>query len=135
MTTSVTNTGASAATQALDQGSRSSSTVDYQDFLRLLIAQLKNQDPTKPVESTEFVSQMASFSAVEQQIATNARLDNVLLAMNLSQAGSIVGLKLSTPEGVEGVVKEVRVLSSGVKAVLDSGKEVAVGEGVVISRS
>lgn len=48
---------------------------DFESFLTLLTAQLRNQDPLSPLESTEFVAQLASFSAVEQQIVTNDRLE------------------------------------------------------------
>jgi flagellar basal-body rod modification protein FlgD len=51
---------------------------DFQTFLTLLTTQMRNQDPLKPVESTEFVSQLASFSAVEQQIRSNDRLESIL---------------------------------------------------------
>src|SRR5581483_10586188 len=38
--------------------------LDYDAFLRLLIAQMKNQDPTKPTDPSQFVAQLASFSSV-----------------------------------------------------------------------
>ena len=44
-------------------------------FLKLLVAQLKNQDPTKPMDSTEYVSQIATLSQVEQGAKTNQKLD------------------------------------------------------------
>ncbi len=44
------------------------STLDYNSFLKLLTAQMKFQDPTKPTDATQFVSQLASFSSVEQGI-------------------------------------------------------------------
>lgn len=47
---------------------------DFTTFLTLLTTQLKNQDPLKPLDSTEFVAQLASFSAVEQQVKTNDAL-------------------------------------------------------------
>lgn len=51
---------------------------DFDTFLSLLTAQLKNQDPLKPVDSTEFVAQLAEFSAVEQQVQSNASLSDIL---------------------------------------------------------
>ncbi len=54
---------------------------DFETFLSLLTAQMRNQDPLKPLDSTEFVAQLASFSSVEQQIRSNERLDSILEAL------------------------------------------------------
>ncbi len=54
---------------------------DFETFLSLLTAQMRNQDPLKPLDSTEFVAQLASFSTVEQQIRSNDRLDAILDAL------------------------------------------------------
>lgn len=62
---------------------------DFQTFLSLLTAQMRNQDPLKPIESTEFVSQLASFSALEQQVRANDRLDQIFAALS---GGSSTGL-------------------------------------------
>ena len=51
---------------------------DFNTFLKLLTAQMRNQDPLKPMDSTEFVAQLASFSTVEQQIETNHKLTELL---------------------------------------------------------
>lgn len=50
---------------------------DFNTFLTLLTTQLRNQDPLKPMDSTEFVGQLASFSAVEQQVRTNEKLSEI----------------------------------------------------------
>lgn len=50
---------------------------DFETFLALLTTQMRNQDPLKPLDSTEFVAQLAAFSAVEQQIRSNDRLDAI----------------------------------------------------------
>lgn len=55
---------------------------DFETFLTLLTAQMRNQDPLNPVESTEFVSQLASFSSVEQQVRSNDTLDSILAALS-----------------------------------------------------
>ena len=46
-------------------------------FLQLLVAQLQNQDPTQPVDGTTFVTQLAEFSDVEQNLGTRQDLDAV----------------------------------------------------------
>lgn len=64
---------------------------DFQTFLTLLTTQLRHQDPLKPVESTEFVAQLASFSAVEQQVKTNARLEAIQTGLTQTQAQNLSG--------------------------------------------
>jgi flagellar basal-body rod modification protein FlgD len=52
-------------------------TLDQSDFLRLLTAQLQNQDPTKPVDNLEYVQQMAMFSQIAGTTDTNSKLDGI----------------------------------------------------------
>ena len=56
---------------------KSKTTLDQSDFLALMTAQLKNQDPTKPVDNAEYVSQLAQFSAVTGISQTNGAIANV----------------------------------------------------------
>lgn len=129
--TEVTSATSTASTAAV---SNAKSRVDYDSFLRLLVAELKNQDPTEPMDSTEYVAQLATFSNVEQGIQTNAKLDDLISMGYLQQAGSIIGRTLTSPEGdVTGTIEEVRVFDDGIVAVLDNGEQVVVGGGVTIS--
>ncbi len=64
-------------------------TADFNTFLKLLTTQMKSQDPLQPIESTEFVAQLAQFSAVEQQIAGNATLQSILEAVSGAGAGAL----------------------------------------------
>ena len=57
------------------EASRNAAAADFDSFLTLLTAQLENQDPLEPIESTEFVAQLASFSSVEQLIGVNDQLE------------------------------------------------------------
>jgi flagellar basal-body rod modification protein FlgD len=57
------------------------------EFLELLCAQMANQDPTKPVDSTTFVAELAQFSALEQQQNTNDTLTQ-MLELQQSSAGN-----------------------------------------------
>lgn len=107
--------------------------VDYQSFLKLLVAEMKNQDPTSPMESTDYVAQLATFSQVEQSVQINSKLEDILAASALTQAASMVGKVITSADGaVSGVVAEVRVVSDGVIAKLESGEEVPIGPGVTI---
>jgi len=88
-------------TPASAAGSAPSVNADFSVFLTLLTTQLRNQDPLKPVDSTEFVAQLASFSSVEQQTRTNELLESLLAttgtAATLSDAASWIGLEVSAP--------------------------------------
>jgi flagellar basal-body rod modification protein FlgD len=112
----------------------SSVTPDYNAFLKLLIAQLKNQDPTKPIDPTQYISQIASFSNVEQAVQANAKLDALMTSLALAQADGVIGRTVTSADGsVSGEVESVRIVSGGAVAVLTSGNEVLLGAGVVIT--
>ncbi len=112
----------------------SAANVDYQTFLRLLVAEMQNQDPTKPMESTEYVAQLASFSNVEQSVQLNKKIDQMLNVSYISQADSLIGRTITSPDDkVTGTVKEVKIYNDGIVAILDSGEQMVVSGGVKIS--
>jgi flagellar basal-body rod modification protein FlgD len=109
-------------------------TVDYNQFLQLLISELKNQDPTSPMDPTQTVSQLATFSSVEQAVQTNSKLDALLTSSALSQADSVIGKTVTSADGtVSGPVVSVQVASTGLTAFLQNGQSVQLGNGVTIS--
>ena len=111
----------------------SPSTVDYNSFLRLLIAQLKNQDPLNPADSTEYMAQLAQFSSVEQSIQANQKLDTLLTSMSLSQADSLIGRTVtSTSSDAAGVVTAINITSNGSIALLDNGQTLELGAGIIV---
>ncbi|KUM28841.1 flagellar basal body rod modification protein [Mesorhizobium loti] len=113
--------------------STSKTAVDYQSFLKLLIAEMKNQDPTKPMDSTQYVAQLATFSQVEQSVQTNSKLDQIMQSSALSQADALIGRSITSADGkTTGTVASVKLASSGLIAVLQDGTEVPVGAGVSI---
>ncbi|MER9947062.1 flagellar hook assembly protein FlgD [Mesorhizobium sp. M0047] len=127
MTTKIP-TGANQAT-----ASTSKAAVDYQSFLKLLIAEMKNQDPTKPMDSTQYVAQLATFSQVEQSVQSNTKLDQIMQSSALSQADALIGRSITSADGnTTGTVASVRLATSGLIAVLQNGTEVAVGPGVSV---
>ena len=124
----------SAGANTAPVGAAKSNTVDYDAFLQLLVAQMKNQDPTKPMESTEYVAQLASFSNVEQTVQTNEKLDRLLSSSFMSNAGSLIGKNISNADGtIAGRISQVRVVDGVGSAVLASGATLAIDSTVTIS--
>ena len=81
---------ASAATSAAAQTSNSAMTSldgNFNDFLNMLMTQLQNQDPTSPMDSDTFTSELVQFSSVEQQIQTNTSLTSLI---QLTQGSEVI---------------------------------------------
>lgn len=107
--------------------------LNYDSFLKLLVAQMKNQDPTNPMSSSEQIAQLATFSQVEQTIKTNTNLESLLQRTSLSEANSAIGKTVTSADGkTTGVVKEVTLYSDEIVATLDTGKTLVIGPGVKI---
>ena len=98
-TTAAAKTSSTPATSTADVG-----TFDF--FLKLLTTQLKNQDPTEPIDTTQMSAQIAQYSSVEQQIKTNDKLDALInnnKQSQLSTAVSYIGKEVET-EGNTGTL-------------------------------
>ncbi|MDF2810277.1 MAG: flgD [Microvirga sp.] len=122
------------ALQRSDAPKTSAPALGYDNFLKLLLTQMKNQDPTAPMESTEYMAQLATFSQVEQQTKTNSKLDALLSSSALAQANSIIGRTVTSADGtISGQVQSVRIFDDGVVATLANGKELVLGSGIAIS--
>jgi len=96
--------------------------LDKDAFLQLFILSLKNQDPTNAQDPTEFMSQMAMFSMVEQMTNLNAQISKMKLATEMDQGTSMIGhtVKISVPSGVsiEGVVEKITAYNGDIKVYL-----------------
>jgi flagellar basal-body rod modification protein FlgD len=66
-------------------------TSDINTFLKLFTEQLKNQDPSAPLDSNEFTQQIAQYSSVQQQVNTNSNLEKLLAANQQTIASTAVG--------------------------------------------
>lgn len=129
--TTVTGTNSATGTST-SSTSTSSTTLNYNDFLQLMVAQLQNQDPLNPTDTNQFMSQIAEFSNVEQAINANSKLDQLLVNSNISQASTMIGLVITGTDGTHGVVQSVRIDSSGSTAILTDGTPVPITAGVSI---
>lgn len=108
--------------------------LDYNAFLQLLIAQMKNQDPMEPMKSSDYVAQLATFSQVEKSVQMNDRLGALLTSSQLGQAEGLIGRTITSADGsISGVAASARIGSDGVVAVLADGQELTIAAGVTIS--
>lgn len=100
------------------------------DFLKLLITQLKFQDPLNPMEDKEFISQMANFSALEQMTNLNKSFETFLSIVqndSLLKYSELIGKTVEyTKNGqtVESIVKSVRLNDSEIAIELENGDEI-----------
>ncbi|ULL00140.1 flagellar hook assembly protein FlgD [Bradyrhizobium sp. I71] len=137
--TSATDTTGNGSSSNSTNSPTSSNSVDYNTFLQLLIAEMKNQDPTNPMDTSEYMSQFAQLSTVEQAMQTNSKLDALLSSQSLSQANGLIGKTVSftdsTGASFSGKVVSVSINSDGSIATLADGTKVAVGPGLTISQS
>jgi len=107
-----------------------SSVLGKDDFLKILITQLQNQDPLNPMQDREFISQMATFSSLEQMANMNQSLTEFLQTErqhSIIQYSEMIGkeVEYKTEEGEgTGIVKSIRFNGSDVLIELENGKEI-----------
>ncbi len=123
----VDSVSAAANLQTNAANSKATLTDNFDTFLTLLTAQLQNQDPLEPVDSTEFTNQLVKFSGVEQQIETNAALANLIAITASSTAASLSGylgqtveVQSATGELTENGIDWLYDLPEGVESVIIS---------------
>lgn len=99
-------------------------TLGKNDFLKLLTTELKNQDPTQPVDNKDFITQMATFSSLEQMYNVSTSIDNLsniftsLTQQSLvSQGASLIGKEVTGYDAdgklISGVVDSVNYPLNG----------------------
>jgi flagellar basal-body rod modification protein FlgD len=96
------------AKNTAENGRTASSELGKDDFLKLLITQLQNQDPTSPMENTEFIAQMAQFSSLEQMTNMSTSFTQLANTLSASEASTTVGKRVEVQlEGatISGVVE------------------------------
>lgn len=108
------------------------------EFLKLLVTQLQNQNPLEPMENTEFISQMANFSALEQMTNINSNLEILLRNLNedlfpqisMQQAANLIGREIAYEDSsgwiLNGKVEAIS-LSDGVVYYVVDGNKIAAG--------
>lgn len=92
-------------------------------FMQLLLAQLKNQDPLKPMADQDFIAQLAQFQSLNQLTEMSKTLDELIKTQSLSQGSALLGKTVSgmddSGQVTSGVVSGLRLVGGDV--MLDLG--------------
>ncbi len=104
MTTAVGSLGSptSASTTSNNSTATATPTINEQDFLKLLMAQMQNQDPLDPSDSTAWVTQLATYSQVEQSVAQTSALGTIsttLQGMSNTNSADLIGKSVTLQQG------------------------------------
>ncbi len=119
--------GLTATAPAPEQDGGAALSSDFETFLRMLTAQIENQDPLNPVDSTDFATQLATFSSVEQQVLTNDLLTSLgaqMGALGVSQLSGWVGMNARA-------IMPVNYLGEAVNIVTDTSRAADAAQLVV----
>lgn len=103
----LSQTQSSPAAQSVADKSKKSLAQDFDNFLVLLTAQLRNQDPTTPLDTNQFTQQLVSFAGVEQSVNANKNLEKIIQMSEESQINSAVAYLGNVVE-VDGNVAELK---------------------------
>jgi len=99
--------------EAIQNSGGSGTEMGRDDFLKILITQLQNQDPTKPMEDKEFISQMAQFSSLEQMTNMSQGFEQMNSLLSSSQALSVLGRTVEVQTGTQTVRGTVSSVTNG----------------------
>jgi len=108
-----------------------------EDFIKVMLSELTNQDPFDPQDSGALLEQMSSLRNIESQLALQTQLEDLILQNQISAAGGLIGKVVSGLDGqnnpVEGLVTSVRVQGDETLLELDSGKVLSMDRVTKIS--
>ena len=90
---------ASSSSTSSSQAATDAFGLSFESLLKIILTQLTYQDPLKPMDNFEFVSQLAQFSQIQQTQTTNERLEAIAAAQANLQAASLLGRKVDIPAG------------------------------------
>lgn len=100
------------------------------DFINLMITQLKNQDPTKPVTNSELLGQVTQIGTLQSQQSLTSNIQEMVLQNQVSAASGMIGKKVAGLDAsggvIDGVVTSVKVSNKKVTLSLDNGKELSL---------
>lgn len=96
------------------------------EFIKVMLSELKNQDPLNPQDSSKLLEQLSSLRNIESQLDLQDKLSSLVLQNQVASAGNMIGKLVSglddSNDAIQGVVTAVRVADGKAILELDSGK-------------
>lgn len=112
-------------TSAAAKAKSNNSLADTNVFLKLLTTELCNQDPTNPTDGTEYISQLAQFTSLQQTQEINDSIKTLLLSKDISSGTSMIGkevlIKLDESTAISDIARGIRISANKVYIVTDNG--------------
>jgi flagellar basal-body rod modification protein FlgD len=125
-------TGANLSTAASSQAPvrNRMSELKAEDFIKMMITQLQNQDPLEPAKNSELLAQMSQIGSLQSSTMLQESLKGIVLQNQIGGAGNLLGKSVQgmndKNETVKGVVNSIRVEKDKVMLELDNGKTLAM---------
>jgi flagellar basal-body rod modification protein FlgD len=94
-----TTQGGSGGNQTVAKAATDAFGLSFESLLKIILTQLTYQDPLKPMDNFEFVSQLAQFSQIQQGQTANDKLESIAAAQSSLQAASLLGRVVDVPAG------------------------------------
>ena len=107
------------------QSKNKSFNLQADDFIKMMVTQLQNQDPTKPADNAQLLAQMSQIGQLQSSNTLTESIKGLVLQNQIGSAGNLIGKNVSGVDDqnnvIKGVVNSVKVQSDGVRLELDNG--------------
>ncbi|MFT3786072.1 MAG: flagellar hook capping FlgD N-terminal domain-containing protein [Tepidisphaeraceae bacterium] len=108
-------------------------TLKVEDFIKMMVTQLQNQDPMEPAKNEQILQQMSQIGQLQSQTALQDSLKTLVLQNNLGSAGNLIGKVVKgisdvSSDEITGQVTSVKVVNGAVSLELDSGHELSLSK-------
>lgn len=131
----VGNSGQSSAASSAGASTQTTATnafgLSFESLLKIILTQLTYQDPLKPVDNFEFVSQLAQFSQIQQGQTMNDRLQALVTSQSTLQAAGLLGKTIDIPSGnavISGKVTAVALLNGDPLLTIQTSDGQTIGQ-------
>ncbi|MCX5661143.1 MAG: hypothetical protein NTW19_15765 [Planctomycetota bacterium] len=123
-TTPISTNGLSSGSNATN--SNALGNLSSGDFLKVVLSELRNQDPFQPQDSSKMLEQLSSLRNIESQLTLQQQLQSLVTQNGVTQASALIGKTVTglddTNASISGIVTSVRVQDGKATLELDTGK-------------